>query len=87
MSGVPAVVQRISESACLATANWNAGTATIEWIADSGGSRSLCSFCALQEQGLPEDVIQQSLQQEDTLKFQTGNGTTESNSNHSISIL
>lgn len=84
VSGVPAVVQRISESACLATANWNAGTTTIEWIADSGASRSLCSTRALQDQDLPEDVIQQSLQQEDTLKFQTGNGTTEST--RSISI-
>ena len=84
VSGVPAVVQRTSESACLATANWNAETTAIEWIADSGASRSLCSVRALQEQGLPEDVIQQSLQQEDTLKFQTGNGTTEST--HSISI-
>ena len=84
VSGVPAVVQRTSESACLEAANWNAGTTTIEWIADSGASPSLCSVRALQEQSLPEDVIQQSLQQEDTLKFQTVHGATESN--HSMSI-
>lgn len=82
--GLPVVVQRTSESACLATSSWNSGTTTLEWIADSGASRSLCSIRALQDQGLSGDVIQHSLQSADTLRFETGNGTTDSN--HIISI-
>ena len=57
LSGVPVVV-RSNETACVASAR--SGTIfDVEWIADSGASRSLASVRSLIDQGIPESLIQQ----------------------------
>ena len=82
LSGAPVVV-RTSETACVASAR--SGTIfDVEWIADSGASRSLASVRSLVDQGIPESLIQQHVDQASEIRFETGNGTTNSTESFSF---
>ena len=82
LSGAPVVV-RSSETACVASAR--SGTIfDVEWIADSGASRSLASVRSLVDQGIPESLIQQHVDQASEIRFETGNGTTNSTESFSF---
>ena len=52
----------------------------IEWIADSGAGRDLCSERAFIEQGFSKDLIDQFSTAVNPTKFETGNGTFVSDS-------
>ncbi len=68
--GMPVIMQHQYQAAC---------TIDLEWIADSGASRSLGSVKALAKQGLDETLINNCLEPTSTIKFETGNGVTISN--------
>ena len=76
--GLPVVVQRSNASACVASTE-NSGTVSLEWIADSGASRSLASVKSLKHQGFTDAMIRQLVTSASPLKFETGNRTTVSN--------
>ena len=72
----PTVV-RTGEQACVAT--WSqSGSYDVEWTCDSGASRSLASVQSVVNQGISEDLIYRSLSSASTIKFETGNGVTNS---------
>ena len=75
---LPVVVQRSNASACVASTE-NSGTVSLEWIADSGASRSLASVKSLKPQGFTDAMIRQLVTSASPLKFETGNRTTVSN--------
>ena len=82
LAGAPVVV-RSNETACVASAR--SGTIfDVEWIADSGASRSLASVRSLIDQGIPESLIQQHVDQASEIRFETGNGTTNSTESFSF---
>lgn len=68
---------RATESACVA-ASPQSGTFDVEWICDSGASRSLASIQSLVNQGIPENLVNSCLSSASSIKFETGNGVTNS---------
>ena len=58
----------------------NASRHEIEWIADSGASRDLCSERAFLQQGFTKSMFDNHSIEVDPTKFETGNGTFVSNS-------
>lgn len=79
-SGLPAVMHKPHESACIASSqSFDVGdTIGIEWIADSGASRSLASEESLIAQGLSPELLQKCTVPAPALSFETGNGITQS---------
>lgn len=73
----PTVV-RSAEQACVAAHPSQSGSYDVEWICDSGASRSLASVQSLVSQGIPEYLVQSCLESASTIKFETGNGITNS---------
>ena len=68
---------RSAEQACVAT--WSqSGSYDVEWICDSGASRSLASVQSLVNQGIPENLVYSCLSSAPAIKFETGNGVTNS---------
>ena len=68
---------RSAEQACVAT--WSqSGSYDVEWICDSGASRSLASVQSLVNQGIPENLVYSCLSPAPAIKFETGNGVTNS---------
>ena len=76
LSGVP-VVLRSAETACVASTR-EGSVFDVEWIADSGASRSLASVRSLIDQGISENTVHKCLEPASTIRFETGNGTTNS---------
>ena len=58
----------------------NASGHEIEWIADSGAGRDLCSERAFLQQGFTKSMFDNHSIEVDPTKFETGNGTFVSNS-------
>lgn len=58
----------------------NASRHEIEWIADSGAGRDLCSERAFLQQGFTKSMFDNHSIEVDPTKFETGNGTFVSNS-------
>ena len=54
------------------------GSYEISWIADSGAGRDLASMKAFQEQGIPKQCLDNSLQTIQHVRFETGNGCVKS---------
>ena len=82
LPGVPVCV-RTSEAACIASTRLGSDF-SIEWIADSGASRSLAPIRSLTDQGIPESLVHQCLNQASEIRFETGNGTTNSTESFSL---
>ena len=74
--GGPVVVHK-AEAAYIASASERTSV-ELEWIADSGASRSLASVRSLTSQGLPESSVYKCILPASTISFETGNGTTKS---------
>ena len=74
---VPAV---LSNFHALSARSANADVQQIEWIADSGAGRDLCSERAFLEQGFSKSMLDQFSAPANPTKFETGNGTFVSDS-------
>ena len=74
---VPAV---LSNHHALSACSARTGVQQIEWIADSGAGRDLCSERAFLEQGYTKSMIDQYSTAVNPTKFETGNGTFVSDS-------
>ena len=74
---VPAV---LSNHHALSACSARTGVQRIEWIADSGAGRDLCSERAFLEQGFTKSMIDQYSTAVNPTKFETGNGTFVSDS-------
>ena len=74
---VPAV---LSYHHALSARSARTGVQPIEWIADSGAGRDLCSERAFLEQGFTKSMIDQYSTAVNPTKFETGNGTFVSDS-------
>ena len=74
---VPAV---LSNHHALSARSAHSDIQQIEWIADSGAGRDLCSERAFIEQGFSKDMIDRFSTAVNPTKFETGNGTFVSDS-------